>query len=112
MKEVQKRFGQLGKLKPDKIEEYDRLHASVWPEVLQTISRCNIKNYSIFRHGRYVFAYFEYTGDDYEKDMRYMEEDESTKKWWSCTHPCFDTYAVDEQSEFYHDMRPIFYWRG
>ena len=31
------RFGQLGKLKPEKIEEYCALHANPWPEVLETI---------------------------------------------------------------------------
>lgn len=43
-------MGQLGRLKPEKIEEYDMLHANPWPEVLQTIHDCNLRNYSIFRH--------------------------------------------------------------
>jgi L-rhamnose mutarotase len=43
-----RRFGQLIGLKPDQIEEYERLHAAVWPEVLAMISVCNIRNYSIF----------------------------------------------------------------
>ena len=34
-------FGQLGRLKPEKIEEYEALHAAPWPEVLQTIHDCN-----------------------------------------------------------------------
>ena len=29
-------------LKPEKIDEYKRLHAAVWPEVLAMISACNI----------------------------------------------------------------------
>ena len=62
-------FGQLGRLKPEKIEEYEALHAAPWPEVLQTIHDCNLRNYSIFREGAQVFAYFEYIGDDYEADM-------------------------------------------
>lgn len=50
-------FGQLGRLKPEKIEEYEALHAAPWPEVLQTIHDCNLRNYSIFREGEQVFAY-------------------------------------------------------
>lgn len=61
-------FGQLGRLKPEKIEEYEALHAAPWPEVLQTIHDCNLRNYSIFREGEQVFAYFEYIGEDYEAD--------------------------------------------
>lgn len=62
-------FGQLGRLKPEKIEEYEALHAAPWSEVLQTIHDCNLRNYSIFREGEQVFAYFEYIGDDYDADM-------------------------------------------
>lgn len=61
-------FGQLGRLKPEKIEEYEALHAAPWTEVLQTIHDCNLRNYSIFRESEQVFAYFEYIGDDYEAD--------------------------------------------
>ena len=35
-----RRFGQIGKLKPDKIDEYVRLHAKVWPDVLKMIQLC------------------------------------------------------------------------
>ena len=43
-----RRFGQIIGLKSDQIEQYERLHAAVWPEVLAMISVCNIRNYSIF----------------------------------------------------------------
>lgn len=102
-------FGQLGKLKKDKIEEYVTLHKNPWPEVLETIKRCNLENYSIFIQDDYVFSYFEYTGKDYEKDMMCMEEDEVTREWWKHTKPCFEKYSISPDSEFYHDMKQIFY---
>lgn len=37
-------------LQSDQIEAYERLHSAIWPEVLATISACNIRNYSIFCH--------------------------------------------------------------
>ena len=43
-----KRYGMAIKVKPEKIEEYKKLHASVWPDVLKMISDCNIRNYSIY----------------------------------------------------------------
>ncbi len=64
-----KRFGQVIRLRPERYEEYKRLHAEVWPEVLATINACNIRNYSIFHRGGLLFACFEYTGDDIEVDM-------------------------------------------
>ena len=45
------RYGQTIGLKPEAIARYEVLHAAVWPEVLATIRRCNIRNYSIFRSG-------------------------------------------------------------
>lgn len=103
-------FGQLGRLKPEKIEEYEALHAAPWPEVLQTIHDCNLRNYSIFREGAQVFAYFEYIGDDYEADMEKMAQDEETQRWWTHTKPCFQKFSVRSDSEFYADMKQIFYF--
>ena len=39
-------------------EEYERLHAAVWPEVLAKIAEVNIQNYSIYRYGELLFSYF------------------------------------------------------
>lgn len=107
-----KKLGQIGKLKEEKIEEYEKLHAAVWPEVLKTISECNIRNYSIFRYQSYVFSYYEYTGTDYEADIKKMEADGITQKWWMYTHPCFETYSINEKSEFFQDMKQIFDYYG
>ena len=103
-------FGQLGRLKPEKIEEYEALHGAPWPEVLQTITACNLRNYSIFLQDDKVFAYFEYVGDDFDADMEKMAHDPVTQQWWQHTKPCFVKYAIDPASEFYHDMKPIFYY--
>ena len=51
-----RRYGQVIGIKPERIAAYEALHAAVWPEVLATIRACNIRNYSIFRHGNTLFA--------------------------------------------------------
>src|SRR6476469_3266368 len=63
------RYASLIGVKPEGIAEYERLHANTWPAVLDTIHAANIRNYSIFRYGNKLFAYFEYIGDDYAADM-------------------------------------------
>lgn len=100
------RFGQRGRLKPEKAEEYKQLHANAWPDVLKTITACNLQNYSIFIDGLDVFSYFEYTGEDYEADMKLMEQDPVTQQWWKHTKPCFEGH---EQQVYYKDMESIFY---
>jgi L-rhamnose mutarotase len=39
-----RRIGQWLYLKPEKIEEYKKCHAQVWPEVLEQIKDSNIKD--------------------------------------------------------------------
>ena len=39
-----KRFGQVIRIKPEKLAEYKRYHAKVWPEILRKITECNIRN--------------------------------------------------------------------
>ena len=76
------RYASLIGVKPEGIAEYERLHADTWPEVLATIHAANIRNYSIFRYGNLLFAYFEYIGDDYTGDMAKIASDPKTQEWW------------------------------
>ena len=41
-----KRYGMVLKVRPEKFEEYKRLHADVWPGVLAMIKKCNTRNSS------------------------------------------------------------------
>jgi L-rhamnose mutarotase len=40
-----KRIGFLLKVKTDKIAEYKKIHANVWPEMLDALKRCGWHNY-------------------------------------------------------------------
>ncbi len=46
--EKMKRFGWVIGAKEEKLDEYKKLHANVWPEVLKMLSECNFTNYSIY----------------------------------------------------------------
>lgn len=83
------RVAQVIKLKPEAVAEYQRIHAQVWPDVLQMIASCNIKNYSIFLREpeNLLFSYFEYHGSDFAADMVRMAADETTRRWWQITDP-------------------------
>ena len=110
-------FGQIGRLKKEKIEEYQRLHmedvyTEKWEGVLAMISECNMRNYSIFIKDDLVFGYFEYIGTDYEADMAKMNADPITNEWWKLTRPCFTKFKEDSESTFYEDMRQIFQYEG
>jgi L-rhamnose mutarotase len=82
------RFGQIIRLKPEKYDEYKRLHANVWEDVLARLHEANIHNYSIYHRGGLLFAYFEYHGDDFDGDMAKVANDPRTHEWWAVTDPC------------------------
>ena len=57
-----RRLGAVIGLARESADEYVRLHAAVWPEVLDALRRANVTNYSIFRRGDLLFSYMEYRG--------------------------------------------------
>jgi L-rhamnose mutarotase len=103
------RYGQLIKVKPDQIEAYERIHAAVWPEVLAKITDCNIHNYSIFRHGNLLFAYFEYRGTDFAADMAKMAADPKTQEWWTHTDPMQEPVDGHLPGEWWTTMKEVFH---
>jgi L-rhamnose mutarotase len=104
-----RRIGRIIQVKPEAIEEYERIHAAVWPEVLATISACNMRNYSIFRHGTLLFAYFEYVGEDLAADMAKMAEDPKTQEWWTHTDPMQEPLPDHAPGEWWTDLKEVFY---
>jgi L-rhamnose mutarotase len=104
-----RRFGMIIRLKPDKVEEYKELHRNVWPEVLKTIKDCHIQNYTIFYKDGYLFSYYEYTGENYEEDMKKMAEDPITQKWWALCKPCQEPLKTRKEGEWWAEMEEVFH---
>ncbi|TFG64566.1 MAG: L-rhamnose mutarotase [Spirochaetales bacterium] len=104
-----KRFGQLIGLRPEKLSEYKKYHAAVWPEILKKITECNIRNYSIFHRDGQLFAYFEYTGTDFERDMEKMGEDPKTQEWWDIMKPMQAPVPNRAPGEWWADMEEVFH---
>lgn len=108
-----KRYASVIEVRADKVEEYKRLHAAVWLGVLRTLVECNIRNYSIYlrqiedRH--YLFSYFEYTGDDFARDMARMAADPTTQRWWDCCKPCHIPLADRQEGEWWAGMAEVFH---
>ena len=104
-----KRFGQVIRLQPGVLERYRRYHAAIWPEVASRIAECKIANYSIYHKDGYLFAYFEYVGDDYAADMARMAEDPRTQEWWAIMKPMQDPVPTRSEGEWWADMEEVFH---
>ena len=104
-----KRHGVVLRVKPERFEEYKEYHAEVWPEVLDMIKKCNIKNYSIYHKDGYLFGYFEYTGTDFNADMEKMAADPKTQEWWDIMMPMQDPLETRAEGEWWAEMEELFH---
>ncbi len=104
-----KRFGQLIRVRPERFEEYKEFHTRVWPEVLETIRRCHIHNYSIYSKDGLLFAYFEYHGTDYAADMARMAADPTTQEWWAIMMPMQEPLPTRAPGEWWANMPEVFH---
>ena len=105
------RMGMMIGIRPEKIEEYKRLHADTWPGVLKQIADSNIKNFSIFLREpeNVLFGYFEYHGEDFEADMARMAAHPTTQEWWALTDPRQEPLASRQEGEQWSFMEEVFY---
>ena len=90
-------------LRPDRIEEYERAHAAVWPTVLQAIKDAGVRNYSIHGFENRIFGYFEC--DDPERSMREMGEGQVAAGWDVAMRDLFEPevleHGVDHMKEIF-----------
>ena len=108
------RHGQVIRLKPGKLEEYRRYHAKAWPGVLDMITKCNIRNYSIYLRRlpdgkHYLFSYFEYHGVDFAADMAKMAADPKTQEWWAIMMPMQKPLDTRREGEWWAEMEEVFH---
>jgi L-rhamnose mutarotase len=108
-----KRFGSVIGLRPEKEQYYRELHANTWPSVIERLKRSNVRNFSIYvtelNGKKFLFSYFEYTGNDYEKDMKLIAEDQETKRWWKETDPCQIQLPTRRPGANWSEMEMVFF---
>lgn len=104
-----KRFGMVIGLKPKSADAYRAYHAKVWPEVLEMIRECNIRNYSIFFKDDLLFGYFEYHGSDVKSDWARMAAHPKTQEWWAVMQPMQVPLATRREGEWWAEMEEVFH---
>lgn len=104
-----KRYGFVIRLQPDAIERYKAYHREVWPEILDMIRCCNIRNYSIYLKDDYLFGYYEYHGADHTGDMARMAADPRTQEWWSIMMPMQRPLDSCQDGKWWAGMEEVFH---
>jgi L-rhamnose mutarotase len=106
-----RRFGQILGLRPEKLAEYKRAHANIWPEIAAAIREAGIRNYSIFHHNGQLFAYYEYVGpaDEYEVRMQALAQAPRMREWWDAMEPMQIPDPEREPDSWWSDMEEVFH---
>ena len=97
------------RLRPEAEAAYRGYHQSVWPDVLRTISECNIRNYSIFLRDGILFSYFEYVGENFAADMAKLAADPKTQEWWVIMNPMQVPLENRAKGEWWASMEEVFH---
>lgn len=105
------RMGMVIGVRPEFIKRYKELHSAAWPEILQSLSDCNVTNYSIFLREpeNLLFGYWEYAGDDFDADMKKMADLPITQDWWDLCMPCQKPLETRKDGEWWAMMEEVFY---
>jgi L-rhamnose mutarotase len=106
-----KRVGRVIKLRSEKAEEYRKLHADDNPGVRDLLKKYNIQDFSIFTRKlddghEYLFAYFKYTGEDFDRDFEGLKSEPRNQEWKALCDPCQEPL---EGEEAWSLMEEIYY---
>jgi L-rhamnose mutarotase len=108
------RYGSVIGLRAEKLAEYKKLHAAIWPEVARALRDGNVRNYSIYLRklddgNYYLFSYLEYVGQDFQGDMAKMAANPDVKRWWTFTDPCQKPLSDRKEGEWWASMEEVFH---
>ncbi len=103
-------FGRVLRLRDRAEHEYEKLHADVWPSVLEAISKSGISNFTIFRYERWLFSYFELPeGLTLEEACTCFDDSEDCRKWEELMHGLQEPLPESEQNLWWVPMKEV--WR-
>ncbi len=108
------RFGQVIGVKAEGIPRYRELHAAPWPSVIQALRDAHIRNYSIYLKEVepdkwLLFASFEYTGRDFDADMRRAMANPAMQEWLKQTDPLQTPLPVRNKGEWWANAEMVFH---
>ena len=95
------------RIKKDCIEEYEREHQRVWPELLARLKAVGISDYSIFRRGQDLVLCLRM--DDFDKAWDELDADPVNQRWQQFMSRLFEPVPDKEPAERFAMMKEVFY---
>lgn len=95
------------RIKADAVEEYEREHTRVWPELLQKLKDVGISEYSIFRRGQDLVLTLRV--DDFGKAWDELDRDPVNQRWQQFMSRLFEAVPDKLPGERFAMMQEVFY---
>lgn len=95
------------RIKADAIEEYEREHLRVWPELLKKLKEVGISDYSVFRRGQDLTLVLRV--DDFDKAWDELDADPVNQKWQEFMGPLFEPVPDKEPGERFAMLKEVFF---
>ena len=95
------------RIKPDAIEEYEREHRRVWPDLLAKLKAVGISDYSIFRRGQELVLVLRV--DEFEKAWDELDRDPVNQRWQVFMSRLFEPVPGIQEGERFAMMKEVFY---
>ena len=101
------RYAYKLRIKPDAIEEYDREHKRVWPELLDKLKEVGISDYSVFRRGQDLTLVLRTENLDSALDE--LDKDPVNQRWQEFMGRLFDPVPDKQPGERFAMLKEVFY---
>jgi L-rhamnose mutarotase len=95
------------RIKAEAIEEYEREHQRVWPELLAKLKEVGISDYSVFRRGQDLVLVLRV--DDFEKAWDELDRDPVNQRWQAFMSRLFEAVPDKRAGERFAMMQEVFY---
>jgi L-rhamnose mutarotase len=96
------------KVRKDKLDEYKRRHAQVWPEMLDALRSTGWRNYSLFlQPDGLLVGYLE--TDNFDRACAAMKEHSVNSRWQAEMSPFFEASGGDAPDDRIFPLEEVFH---
>jgi L-rhamnose mutarotase len=95
------------RIKVDAIEEYEREHTRVWPELLAQLKEAGISDYSIFRRDQDLFLCLRV--DDFDRAWQVLDRSPVNQRWQQFMGRLFESVPDLKPGERFAMKKEVFY---
>lgn len=95
------------RIRPDAVEDYEREHQRVWPELLRKLKEVGVSDYSIFRRGQDLFLTLR--ANDFDQAWDDLDRDPVNQRWQEFMSNLFEPVLDQQPGERFAMMKEVFY---